>query len=1777
MKDKRKMKVTALITAVVSVINIFSPICSDSRILFNQIYAGAVDEDEGIVTTEETTETTVTETMVSETTVSETTLPETTVPETTVPETTVSETTVPETTVSETTVSDTTVSETTVPETTLPETTVSETSLWETSISETTASETTVSETTVSETTASEEISETLETEITEEIEIEEVILEEAEAELLAGSDIITINSSIDLINYSIAYSLDPASYQNTDVYIAITSGDLSDLSGFISIGTPEYPFAAKLNIASSTDLSITLDKPLFAYIKDSAQILDSQGNAATVTIARSTPADSALFAENVIHDSTASAPAVWKVDIGVYTDSSGVLNNYSFSSLIGTLGKDSAVELTISNGHTSAASIVSSGDAGLACGRMEQGTSLSVNLSGINIAYSVTSSGGNAGGMVGTMESGSALSLTSASALTADVTSGKYAGGFAGYAENASVSFDGFSKVSGIISGGLGTGGIFGYYRNTEENNSIDISKYDVSCTLNGSNSGGIFGRLENGGNIIISDSASGNISLEKTASDNVDYGGIIGTYISDSSYNSLTVSGISVNMANSSGNADNYGGFIGRADDDSYIRFENVSVSANGCGTGVKSFGGLVGFVGKAFIDAENITIGTNGNYRGGGVAGNMSSGILRLSGTTDISGTYTAQGGQIVGTRGNRAVIYAENGWKLIRSSEAVGFDDIGSWGSVLRLVPSLNESDVFTVDDTAHTVTVKGAGTSVDSLADFVKLALNIQMNNGTASEGLLCFENTSNTSGVLLSSDISVNCDIDLTGTGLTGLTRDDGNNDIYTGTFNGSGHTITLADGEPYGYRGNDSSPITADDTTEGNGCIHRHYYNALFARTGNGVRFSDVKINGIVNVSYKDNVKYYIGGAAGQHTKGEFTAENVTAAENIRLAGTGGEYIFTGGIAGNIAENADPTIVIRDCVISPEIAYLHNNSKFVCGGAFGEITSTANFDITVENVQLGASVTSLSTSQNGKKGGFIGNISNYRNTSGTRTLSIKNMTIDGAEIESVSGGALLGEAWNDTEVTIGSETEKGITVKNASVSQTGNDGFAGLVTAATGYWKVYDVNISSIIVNGGSASSFGMFVNKGVKEDNTKKIALYLEFEKEDAYNIASADLSGLNSNAVYDDIIATCSESCGTDDTVLQNDKCAVVSIHTSGDAVIMDGTSCNTYQNKTSVNRANPNSRYYYNLDVIRAKNASELNSSEKLMLWSVNKYAYSNIKQYFPDMLNNTISAGTYDMTGYSYYPIDMPEAMTVEGGSTFTFCSNEIESGESGTGNTDNMARTAVGEFTQHYLMHCGLFRNAGKSLNTGSSITFRGSAGGNTSYSGALVCGTFKGSTVETINVNIDGILLDGICINGNTSQTGYAPLLINRIDSFTDFSLSNVSTSERYRANGTTIAATSLIGDVGNSDATSSDIKLSFAGLTLDGRKSAISDITANSSLNSAYKTDRSVFSKDVLLNSFKFKTGSNCSGAYNFTYNEDWNVDSTAKHNVAYGSEISDSAEYNGLQERYLKSDTYTDPTRPDPDSEYTFITNFLPYVAAAYSSADNFHEIKVNQSVRAELDIGCGTYNDPYIISYGRQLELLDKVLSGNLGVSEDGAVINYQKDNYKVWCAEKVGHQSLTWDSAGGQFVSENGTFSVSLTQMQNELSNAYFKLSEDISISSEYNGIGKKVPFKGVICGSNKTIETGSTNPLIYQSKGAVVKDLTLKVNADFTGKFSTDASAKYETDSNGTTAFYGGLIGIVNGGDNIIDNVGITFTNSSTINIKNGSCNVTFNLALDDA
>jgi hypothetical protein len=140
-------------------------------------------------------------------------------------------------------------------------------------------------------------------------------------------------------------------------------------------------------------------------------------------------------------------------------------------------------------------------------------------------------------------------------------------------------------------------------------------------------------------------------------------------------------------------------------------------------------------------------------------------------------------------------------------------------------------------------------------------------LNIQLNNAQTSGVLRCSGSTSTTllgsASALSLKDSTVSIELD--GTGITGLTRDNGTDCVtFSGTFNGNGGKIKLATGEAY-YAGN---------KTEGNGKIYRHAYNGLFAMTS-GATIQNLSIASDSSITVNALDEMYIGNVVARASGG--------------------------------------------------------------------------------------------------------------------------------------------------------------------------------------------------------------------------------------------------------------------------------------------------------------------------------------------------------------------------------------------------------------------------------------------------------------------------------------------------------------------------------------------------------------------------------------------------------------------------------------------------------------------------------------------------------------------------------------------------------------------------------------------------------------------------------------------------------------------------------------------------------------------------------------
>jgi hypothetical protein len=401
-------------------------------------------------------------------------------------------------------------------------------------------------------------------------------------------------------------------------------------------------------------------------------------------------------------------------------------------------------------------------------------------------------------------------------------------------------------------------------------------------------------------------------------------------------------------------------------------------------------------------------------------------------------------------------------------------------------------------------------------------------------------------------------------------------------------------------------------------------------------------------------------------------------------------------------------------------------------------------------------------------------------------------------------------------------------------------------------------------------------------------------------------------------------------------------------------------------------------------------------------------------------------------------------------------------------------------------------MHAGLFRNYTGGLNV-SNLTLQGNVSNTYSGSGFLICGTLgdvDGSTALTAN----GIVLDGALINENTAESGYAPLLINNIGVNTTLSMTGVQTSASGYADLVGAAATSLIGDVGSE--TAANINLSFSNIALDARKAALAEAEADAALTAAYGTDKSIFSRATLLNSFQYNRDS--SGAYNYTVDEDYPASGT-QHRVTYGHEVTGSTEFSGRekqiqwQQQPARLPISIQSRQPCQRGVRVYLRrgHFLRYVYQPRS--EGYHELRVNVAA-ASIDEGCGKYNDPYTITDGAQLVTFANIISGDTSMFVSAEIIlPADISGTNMWCEDPETDVKYTFN--GTNFVAD-GKPNKSLNDVRKYLAGAYYAISENITIPSEFCRLGNisgtdgsysnAYAFRGVIVGNGNTVVNQST-------------------------------------------------------------------------------------------
>lgn len=1503
------------------------------------------------------------------------------------------------------------------------------------------------------------------------------------------------------------------------------------------------------------------------------------------------------MLAENVIHGDVDSANK-WKIKADP-VDDSGATNYKSFTSVIGNMKNGAKVDLdiTLSNGVQVE---VSGGDnAGLACGTMDENTSLDVSLSSSSLDVSGKS---NAGVFVGKMSADATLNVDKCNALTSVNISANNAGGLVGSAENAEINVgEGVTlTMTGSVTGSVTAGGLFGSYTYSKANEkTFDISKFigmkmALACssgdTADSAAVGSVFGLLTNSADSV-------KISITGTANDtiisNFDgtvragfYGGIVGRYSANALSSELALSDITVNVTGSC-NALDFGGLIGKIGDNSkaYVSVKNTTISINNPTSSQNNYGGLVGYADQAFIDiGGKVTVTANdvsANQSVGGIVGKFNkNGVVRLGGETDLSEFYpkdpNKNGCQIVGNRGN-ALIYSLSGWSFTRTSSKV-IDDM-DWGGVLRL----NDSDllesaggVLSFDGSGHTVTINGFpnnNITISNRADFVRAALIMQHD----SNDFVKYSENSIDKTAILKANFTLSADVDISDTGLTGFMRDNGEH-TFTGTLNGNSHKLTMT-------VGTDNDKIVF------------HTHNGLFAKTS-GAKISNIKIVSNLNI-VGDNVSggdaCYIGSVSA-YNSGALTIDSVTA--DVTASPSGAYTNFVGGLVGYVAD-ATSEVSFTNSAVTANLTYDNSTTKVDCTclggviGMVGAVTSTPTTGIKFDNVTVGGNITDKHTGSNSRVGGLIAEVGAKDNSASVvpNKVSITNVNINALTINSSgksNSGGFLGHNWYRVEIDLNS-----LNVNNSRLTVNNGTELGGLVLSTTGYWSIKEVSFDGVTVKATKCINFGMlastlfgrdydsygfdyFKGENVNNYRSSRDATYFELTKPNGYKISQDTKINISPSYSYFDEIARCSIYYSSSASFMSNRQ-AIISIPAvtaDGERLLyMDGKNCNTYQNQTTNNGAvwknNSWARYYYNLDVY--KNGKATTGGAKAVEWSAKLFAANNIKAYINSTNIDFPTDPEIDLTGYSFYPVDT-NGCNIKSNSTITFENNGFNQSEMvSSSNSDNYARTTDGidgtnltnDHNQHYMMQCGLFRNENGAVTISGKMTFKGNIGKVNGGSGALVCGSVADDTNTTKkSVKITGsIVLDDLYVNDTSlslnGENSYAPLLINKIGNMTEITIQNVSqkkhsmTTAKYDKGGQDYTATSLIGDVGSKKG--QNISLTFSNIKLDA-----SDVN-------------SIFKNATLLESFQHSDGAGSSAIYNYKWDDDWGTDSAGniKHNVTYGKEVSDTiknrvdnvSRQNKYHGDWSKDDRYTSPVKNNATEEYSF-TEYKPYVAKSYDTAQNYDEIDVNLE-RPYLDKGCGTYSDPYILDASTLAEVARVIsttaptngweVNYNANVSADKSTVNANS----AFC-KGTNHKTYTYDGTGN-FVS--GTEKVSKDNMIKYLCEAYYKINDDIVLGSSFAGLGgtsNSYVFRGVIVGQKKsdgtypTITNNSASPLIRFSSGSVVKDINIEYTKEVTLSKNNNNKLNYSTRK---TEYYGGVMGVVFGGDNIIDNVKVTNPN----------------------
>lgn len=1548
---------------------------------------------------------------------------------------------------------------------------------------------------------------------------------------------------------------------------LTVDAGDLE--KSFYGIGNDEHPFKGKIYMAKvpgSTYLKISGWNVLFNNLSNEASItketdkidLCADINAPfalcdTLTITKDSPLDISAFRFAAREEQDGSVKGVVQGNktaglVASKVTGSGTCTvdlspcfkdgaqyalktaSGSAGGLFGVIEKDASVSVTTGNLNI----LVSSADAGNVgllvgenkgtftvssestyTGSAKAATDYAAGLVGVNAntgtvnfansvtANAFTAKGAYAGGVAGksdgkiTVETGKTCTV-SGSTFTSAATL-PMLGGAVGQATAAPVGSFVLSGNTFAKSGNVG--GFIGSFTAEKAVNFTDVTV--TGATFNGTGAadhsvGGYFGLISGKNAVTLTSDKASTFTFNSMAAGS--YGGVIGTVKA----NSVVTVGGDMTVTNtfaSGGFSGSLGGAVGCVGQGAYCKLDNLTLNNTMNAALQAGVGDLVGqAAAKALVDVGRVTYTNNGqasvlvSATGGGT-------VLRLAGAiTDNSNSS----GHIVRTQTN-SLLYADAGYSFARKGTLTS-NDVGNYGQILRN----DKLHILNFDAASHAVSVQNPLTSstnitLSSAADAAKLALTLH------THGAVSGVSTDNYRK-LLSATITLTGNVDLRGSGVEQFTPA---NEVmsFTGTINGNDKTLTLSHGES--ARSN-----TEDNANVGilkGGVNVRKFMGAFSALSGATVK--NLTVDGDVRHYADAPDGFFFGGLACYATK-SITIDQCNTLLKINLsqgAATNGRSIYVGGLVGSIQK---ATVKITNSTTNASIQQengCYGIWRVFLGGMVGRIDGVDQ-DVIFTGNTISASITQNQNVTAAHVGGCFGDLlcNNYINVDMTGTKAV-NASVTSAP--SASAGGLIGHTVQKCKLVLDGAWKGTVSSGNASVG--------GLI---------YDLD-GKLTVNTGFSVKGSTFTSNNA----TKGI---LVGDGTNAFVVVNCDPSGFDNVTADNGFDLFVGKNIASRASMNVAATGGLVSVET--DANIGRIPENSGWYSMISA-RQNSNTRYYFNIAKLDYTDGDYTPSTTAktpadVIYWHVYDYVQGALLDYvrgesFPTAITDITGADKdIDMTNYSFYP-------TKKEGVTFDFSGNKLTFGYA----VADLPRTGQMFGIQSGILSDVIATNESITASL-TNITLSGKIfpvnNNNSSSSGAFICGKVVGNRTATVtadaNFKVEKVFFDGLTVDGAAT-----PLLIDTIGSNVTGALTSVSqyTQGTYEeVNKTTAytakAASALIGKGGvaneNGSTASSNISVTFKNIVF------------------AAEEGKSIFTKASYFEAINCVNGT---GAYIYNFNlaEDWD-DGNHKNAVTYGTEISTNPKQYEYYDQEILVDPNTQPTQHG-GTNTAFSTGYRPYVL---TTMDGGTSLRVNRK-SVNFDIGWGTYEHPYIIERAAQLEELTKLVSmSNLYLFQPDWVINYPKAS---GTALDYTDCDVYTASASGTLTSVTKTLKAET--LREYLRGAYYKISAPMELSSEFTGIGtEQYPFHGVIVGSGTVItmpdntNVGNTGycGFINVANGCAVYGLELKYeNVGLSGSFSSwdsPTSRAFSTNRAATSvAHFGGAIGWIVGGDNVLDHV----------------------------